>query len=78
MKEQIYIVRKGDTLHKIAKSHRCEVNRISTLNHLTNINLFEVGQKLKLTEETFQSTQAPEKKQKKKKILLYECSLWMY
>jgi LysM repeat protein len=60
MKEQLYSVRAGDTLHKIAKAHRCEVNRITALNHLTNINLIEVGQILKLPGSISHGAQAPE------------------
>ena len=42
-----YIVKKGDTLYKIARENNTTVDTIKSLNNFTNTNLF-VGQKLKL------------------------------
>ncbi len=48
--EEIYIVKKGDTLYSIANKYNMSVSEIKTLNNLTTNNL-QVGQKLILKEE---------------------------
>jgi len=42
----LYIVRRGDTLTKIAKAHGTTPQEVADLNHLTNLDLIRVGQKL--------------------------------
>ena len=41
-----YTVKKGDTLRAIAKKYKTTVNKIASLNHIKNVNLIYVGQKL--------------------------------
>jgi len=43
-----YVVKSGDRLEKIAKSHGTTVKAIASLNGLKSINSLKVGQKLKL------------------------------
>lgn len=45
--EELYTVKKGDTLYSIAHKYNTTVNNIKSLNNLSNDNLY-VGQKLKL------------------------------
>ena len=46
--EEIYIVKKGDTLWKIAKKYKTTVNRIVKKNGIKNPNLIHIGQRIKL------------------------------
>lgn len=43
-----YVVKKGDTLTKIAKKYKTTVNNLVKLNNLKNPNLLKVGQKLRV------------------------------
>lgn len=43
-----YVVKKGDTLGKIAKNHNTTVNKLVADNNIKNKNLIQVGQKLKI------------------------------
>ena len=45
--EKIYIVKKGDSLYKIAKEYNTTVNEIKKINNLTS-NLLSIGQKLQV------------------------------
>lgn len=45
---EYYIVKKGDTLTKIAKSYNTSVNKLVTLNNIKNPNIINIGQKLKI------------------------------
>ena len=47
MKDNIYIVQKGDNLYDIAKKHNTTVGIIKALNNL-NSNFLQVGQELKM------------------------------
>lgn len=48
-----YIVRKGDTLTAIAKSHNTTVAELASANGLRNPNFIQVGQTLRIpTKET--------------------------
>ena len=44
----VYVVKKGDTLTKIAKSHGTTVDAIKKLNGVKNVNKIVVGQKIRL------------------------------
>ncbi len=44
--EEIYIVKYGDTLNKIAKEYNTTVNAIARINNIKNVNLIYVGQRL--------------------------------
>lgn len=46
--EGIYIVRPGDTLGKIADSYATTVDEIMAANNLSDPNVIEVGQRLRL------------------------------
>lgn len=45
---EVYTVKKGDTLSKIAKRLRTTVKRIAVLNGITDVNAISIGQELKL------------------------------
>lgn len=45
----IYVVKSGDTLHKIARMHKTTVAKLALLNGIANPSLIRVGQKIKLT-----------------------------
>lgn len=47
---EYYVVKKGDTLTKIAKEYNSSVNCLKKINNLANANLIIVGQKLIVTE----------------------------
>lgn len=47
----IYVVKKGDTLLRIAAKYKTTVKQIASDNNIKNINLIVVGQKLKIREE---------------------------
>lgn len=49
------VVKKGDSLEKIAKMHHTSVSAIMNLNHLSN-SFLKVGQKLKIPEEKIASS----------------------
>lgn len=46
--EEIYIVKKGDTLTKIAKLYNTTIYEIAKINNIKNLNLIYIGQKLKI------------------------------
>ncbi len=50
--DNIYIVKKGDTLTKIAKMYNTTVSSLTKLNSIKNANLIYVGQIIKLTDNT--------------------------
>ncbi len=56
-----YIVKKGDTLGKIAERHGCSVTQIKQWNGLTSNNI-QIGQKLKV-KVSVSSSSAPQQKQ---------------
>ena len=43
-----YIVKKGDTLSKIASRYKVSVKDLAKYNAITNINSLRVGQKIKI------------------------------
>lgn len=43
----MYVVKKGDNLTKIAKLHNTSVDKLVNLNNIKNKNLISVGQKIK-------------------------------
>lgn len=45
---EYYIVKKGDTLTKIAKKYKTTVKELAKLNKLKNPNIIEIGQKLRV------------------------------
>jgi LysM repeat protein len=53
-----YVVKSGDRLEKIAKSHGTSVKAIASLNGLKSINSLKVGQKLKMPVAKSASTDA--------------------
>lgn len=52
--EEIYVVKAGDSLYKIANMFGMNVNELKTLNNLTNNNL-SIGQQLKVMKEEMPS-----------------------
>ena len=44
----VYVVRPGDTLGRIADDHETTVDELMALNNLSNPDLIEVGQSLRL------------------------------
>jgi flagellum-specific peptidoglycan hydrolase FlgJ len=46
--EQVYVVKKGDTLSAIAKKYKTTVQNLAKLNNIKNPDLIRVGQKLRL------------------------------
>lgn len=48
---QYYVVKRGDTLSKIAKQYRCTVEEVVALNRIKNRNLIFEGQKLILPQK---------------------------
>ena len=44
----VYIVKKGDTLSKIANIYKVSVNELAALNNIKNKNLIYVGQQIKI------------------------------
>lgn len=44
--ETVYIVKKGDTLSKIAKDYKTTVDKLAKDNNIKNVNLINVGQKI--------------------------------
>lgn len=43
-----YVVKKGDTLTKIAKKYKTTVKQLAKWNNIKNVNLIKVGQKLRV------------------------------
>ena len=43
-----YIVKKGDTLSKIAKKYKTTVKQLAKWNNIKNVNIIKVGQKLRV------------------------------
>ena len=48
----VYMVKKGDTLSRIAKAHGTTVSKLAKLNAIENVNLIRVGQLLTLPEDS--------------------------
>lgn len=46
--KEYYIIKKGDTLSKIAKKYKTTVKKIASLNNIKNVNLIKVGQKIRV------------------------------
>lgn len=46
--KQYYVVKKGDTLSKIAKKYKTTVKQIAKWNNIKNVNVIKVGQKLRV------------------------------
>lgn len=46
--QQIYVVKQGDTLSKIASSYDTTVNAIASANDISNVNMIRVGQTLNI------------------------------
>lgn len=44
----VYVVKKGDTLQKIAQAHKTTVKRLAEYNKIANVNSLKVGQKIKI------------------------------
>lgn len=44
----VYVVKKGDTLSKIAQKYNTTVIQLAKLNNINNVNLIYVGQKIKV------------------------------
>ncbi len=44
LKEQIYVVKDGDTLGKIAQKFKTTVSVLAKKNHIKNVNLLKIGQ----------------------------------
>lgn len=64
-----YTVKKGDTLSAIAQQFNTTVEKIAIDNNIKNVNLINIGQKLKVDNKV-------ESKQKYIEVLAY--SLWVY
>src|SRR5450830_594077 len=54
----IHVVKKGDTLTKIAKTHGVTVKELQNINHLPNANKLEIGQQISLKKEAVLGFQA--------------------
>ncbi|WJH29621.1 LysM peptidoglycan-binding domain-containing protein [Paenibacillus sp. CC-CFT742] len=61
---ETYTVKKGDTLWTIAKTNGTTVAEMQKLNRLKNVNVLQVGQKLKLPEKPSTGSEVPQKKRK--------------
>lgn len=62
-----YLVKKGDTLSKIARELHTTVKRIANLNSITDVNVISVGQQLKVP-GGISKPQAVKKQQESKKV----------
>jgi len=60
--ENVYVVKSGDSLSKIAVSHGVSSRELSELNQITDPNKIRSGQKLILPDHSKPSTSQPEKK----------------
>ncbi|GAA0369085.1 hypothetical protein GCM10008932_20930 [Alkalibacterium iburiense] len=56
---QTYVVRAGDTLYSIARRYNTTVQRLVSLNSLSNPNLIRVGQRLTISRTTSTPTPPP-------------------
>ncbi|MBA4155674.1 MAG: peptigoglycan-binding protein LysM [Methylomonas sp.] len=56
--KEVYIVKKGDTLTKIAKQNGLTVKELKNLNHLNNPNKIAIGQKINLRKDKVLGFQA--------------------
>lgn len=54
LEEVIYVVKRGDTLSRIALNHGTTVNNIASLNGIKNVNLIYVGQRLIIKSEVME------------------------
>lgn len=55
----VHVVKSGDTLNKIAQQYGTTVNKIASLNNLTNVNRISVGQSLAINEAGKTQAQKP-------------------
>lgn len=62
-----YTVKRGDTLGSIAKKYNKSVSSIAKLNHIRNVNLIYVGQKLIISGKSSSSSSGGSKKKTTKK-----------
>lgn len=60
---ETYTVKKGDTLWTIAKTNGTTVAEMQKLNRLKNVNVLQIGQKLKLPEKPSTGTEVPQKEE---------------
>lgn len=60
---ETYTVKKGDTLWTIAKTNGTTVAEMQKLNRLKNVNILQVGQKLKLPEKPSTGSEVPQKEE---------------
>ncbi len=51
-KQLVHVVKHGETLSKIAHHYRVTMERLMTLNHLSNPNMIVTGQTLHLPDRT--------------------------
>lgn len=58
-KQQVHIVKVGDTLYTIAKKYKLSVEELMKFNHLRSSNLY-VGQKLRISPEKESTRESPE------------------
>ncbi|MFO8068847.1 MAG: LysM peptidoglycan-binding domain-containing protein, partial [Alkalibacterium sp.] len=56
----VYVVRSGDTLGSIAQRYQTTVNRLASLNNITNVNRLSVGQVLAVNEAGKVEAKAPQ------------------
>nr|WP_261779877.1 5'-nucleotidase C-terminal domain-containing protein [Paenibacillus xylanexedens] len=60
---ETYTVKKGDTLWTIAKTNGTTVAEMQKLNRLKNVNVLQIGQKLKLPEKPSTGSEVPQKEE---------------
>jgi murein DD-endopeptidase MepM/ murein hydrolase activator NlpD len=48
IRQDLYIIRKGDTLYSISKQYKVKVNDICQLNNISQDSILQIGQKLRL------------------------------
>ena len=56
----VYVVKSGDTLGKIAQMYQTTVNKLASLNNITNVNRLSVGQVLAINEAGKEEAKAPQ------------------
>lgn len=69
----VYVVKKGDTLSKIATKYNTTVDAICKLNNIENPNLIFVGQKLLIP-----TTPTPTPSKYKQKKIIAKAGLWLH
>jgi len=70
-KDKEVVIKKGDSLEKIAKRHNCSVKEIVSLNQL-NSSFLRIGQVLKIPEGKITNTNSPRKQEEQKQIVTSE------